>query len=287
MSRSDRNGRGSGRGPIVQGGGHMRPGAFPGQIGGGRFPPAEGCQPPIPHRYDKVPEEYRRHVLDAQDAQLGQSLVLELGQRQSQQEVLRVSGDSQGAMSLALVLGSLIMNENDEPQNDGHAEVNCRLVFGQGGASIVADVDWRTGTQVRIPGSFLAIQAINEALDNDQISRIQCTAFVTNYTTGAYGPPTRTFDQILSEELEGTSIVVPPFATRLSLFSDAGTYGDLFVEQRGGLRDVSRLIDRRAAAVNYEPQNEGFKISGRTRSIVFRSAAEPGGNITPVFNLDL
>lgn len=176
--------------------------------------------------------------------------------------IIKPGGDSQASDWMTLNLSVDIRSSDINAVEDGHLEALAVIRWGNGSVQHFAELDWRTGTQVRLAGSYVDVGVRVE--DNNELSWERAT-FVASVAPGVGGvqPVTRSFGRITMVPAAVQVFAIPPFTSRLVFFPLVGSLGGLEVRQLGADTAASRVYSLNDAS-DYAPQFS-FPVHGFAR----------------------
>lgn len=214
------------------------------------------------------------------------------------QEILQLRADSQSTWGLLISLGADFNPTDALPAGtDRRINAIARLLWGQGGANFTAEVDWRTGTQLVVPASFVEIAAvIEEAADPDVYLNLRVDAGIAPGAATHRAYPTRTFPQVVIPPGGEAIFPVPPFAYSFIPYADFTpvgiTPGSVLTQTLGGPLATDQVYSTFVGDdwSLIQIAGEGYKLPGACRFIrIFNGNLDPGDDlpVTAMFALQL
>lgn len=229
----------------------------------------------------------RRSLLDASDAQLGQSSRVIRDRGQKIWSVLKNDGRAAESREILLSLG-LEFDTLDIPEGvaDRRLDILALIHWGQGGTQFRAEVDWRNGVQISVPAANVQVDA--QFLEPADPGTFRSATVKAGYTWGCSTNrsfPTRTFPKVLIADGGAAIFPVPPFAFSFFVFLDdtGGTATTL-----GGPALTDRAFDSYSTAeLDAARDTEGLRLPGAARFLAVIAPPEQDASATVMFALNL
>lgn len=256
----------------------------------GPSPPGFPPYPPNPNQPQPGNRAYRPWSAVAG----GASILLERGQKR---QVVMLNGGWDDA-TIATV-GFAVLEETFEPGGTAYrSNILAEVAAGVGGGRMVAELDVRTGVQITLPASSLAVNVYFAEDPGAPIVDTPLSVRVAACLCGDARPArafnTRSYPQRVVEPGSPARFPVPPYGFALQLVGDPGVFvpGSVTVAVQGasataGYVGGQTMLLLDGAAFGSALLTEGIKLPNAARVVTVTSASGVPLEVGAVFALSL
>lgn len=177
-----------------------------------------------------------------------------------------------------------------------------RITWGIGGARMQADFDWKLGTQLSVPATFVRIEAAYSETEFAP-TEVRVFAMFASGSRAARAQVTRTFPQlVVTGDGEGSTAIVifpiPPMAQALNIFAgnpefyDAGVAQVRFVggvgsDYSSASTDLASFVTDGQPFLQAVANEDGVRFPEAAKFVEISTTEDESYLITPSFTLNL